>query len=103
MESKKDRTPLQLIGMGKARRDLSKLVKDVTTRKSRYLLSARGKPQAVVLGIDDYLRNILQDRRWSILKEIHQEALAKGLDKLSIKEIDQEVRAARRELSTRTS
>lgn len=86
-----------MVGMEQARKELTRLVRDLKKDKVRYLLSARGKPQAVVLSVDDYLKNFLKQKRSKILTSIQLEAKEKRLDRLTTREIDAEVRAYRAE------
>ena len=87
---------LTMVGLDRARRELSRLVRETQRTNTRYLLCERGKPQVVVLSIDDYLRNILRRERLSVIAEIQLEAKDKGLDKMSMEEIDKETKAHRK-------
>ncbi len=96
---KKDTTQtmtLTMLGLNQARKELSRLVREAQKTNTRFLLSERGKPQAVLLGIDDYLKNVLKRNRASIIAEIQLEAKKKGLDKLTMEEIDREIRTNRK-------
>jgi prevent-host-death family protein len=100
--SKKDTTQtmtLTMMGLDRARKELSRLVREAQKTNTRFLLSERGKPQAVVLGIDDYLKNILKRDRLSVVAEIQIEAKEKGLDKMTMEEINREIKAYRKEKS----
>ena len=101
MAPDQETTPMRIIGLDEARKNLSKIVQEATIGKTRYLLSTRGKPKAVVIGVEDYLRNVLKRDRLSVVVEIQLEAKARGLDKLTMREIDKEIRAARRDRSRR--
>ncbi len=90
---------LTMVGLDRARKELSRLVREAKKTNMRFLLSERGKPQAVVLGIDDYLQNVLKKERASVITKIQLEAKEKGLDKMSMEEIDKEIRAYRKEKS----
>lgn len=103
MALEQEATPMRIIGLDEARKNLSKIVQEATIGKTRYLLGTRGKPKAVLIGVEDYLRNVLKRDRLSVIAEIQLEAKAKGLDKLTMREIDKEVRAARRERSRRSA
>jgi prevent-host-death family protein len=65
--------------------------------KTRFLVSRRGKPKVVILGVEDYLRNIIKQPE--ILTTIQLSAKKAGLDKISGKEIDAEIAAYRRSKS----
>ena len=90
---------LTMMGLDQARKELSRLVREAKKTNIRFLLSERGKPQAVVLGIDDFLKNVLKKERLSVIAEIQLEAKEKGLDKMTMKEIDREIKAYRKEKS----
>ncbi len=88
---------LTMVGLDRARKELSRLVREAKKTNARFLLSERGKPQAVVLGIDDYLKNVLKKERLSVITEIQLEAKERDLDKMTMGEIDREIRAYRKE------
>lgn len=96
-------TPMRMIGLDEARKNLSKIVQEANTGKTRYVLSTRGKPKAIVMGVEDFLRNVLKRDRLSVIAEIQLEAKAKGLDKLTMREINKEIHAARKEVSRRSA
>lgn len=85
-----------VITIEKAKKELPKLVKEVETSRKRYFLSGEGKPQAVVLGFEDFLRSVLRAKRSKALKKIQESARAKGLDKLTMKEIEAEIKDYRK-------
>ena len=57
------------------------------------LVSRRGKPKVVILGVEDYLRNIVKKPR--ILAEIQRDAQRAGLDKMTDEEIQTEIEGSR--------
>lgn len=85
-----------VITVRRATKEFPKLVKDVKGSKRRYVLSLKGKPEAVVLGFDDYLRSILRSKRSRTVTRIQEEAMARGLNKLTLKDIDAEIAAYRK-------
>ena len=99
----KEAAPMRVIGLDEARKNLPKIVQEANVGKTRFLLSMRGKPRAVVIGIEDYLCNVLKRDRLSVIAEIQLEAKARGLDKLTMREIDKEIHAARKEKSRRSA
>ncbi len=58
------------------------------------MVDRRGQPQAVIIGINDYINTTAPTAEW--LKAIGDEAKAKGLNKLTMRQIDAEIAAARR-------
>jgi prevent-host-death family protein len=84
-----------MIGMKEARKSLSQLVKEVKTKNARYLLSVRGKPQAVLFSLEDFLQNIVKTP--NIMVKLQKTARKKGLHRLTMDDIDREIRTYRRE------
>jgi hypothetical protein len=60
-----------------------------------FVVDRRGEPQIVIMGIKDFLRTIGPEKK--ILAAIRADARKKGKDKLSLREINREIRAYRRE------
>jgi prevent-host-death family protein len=65
--------------------------------KTRFLVSRRGKPKVVILGVGDYLKNVIKQPE--ILTTIQLSAPKAGLDKMSDKEIESEIADYRRSKS----
>lgn len=86
----------QIIGLDQARQRLSGIVNGLDRGRLRYLVSSRGKPKAVLMSISDYLMTILRQKRATVVVELQLEAKSKGLDKVTQREIQREIRAARR-------
>lgn len=66
------------------------------------VLTANGKPVAVLVGVNDddleeTLQVIRQVRGQRALARLQRDAVARGLDRMTLDEIDAEIRAARRE------
>ena len=85
----------KIIGMKEARKSLSSLVKEVKTKNARYLLSVRGKPQAVLFSLEDFLHNIVKTPQ--IMVKLQNTARKKGLHRLTMDDIDREIGTYRRE------
>lgn len=98
-EAKQKNTTLTMVGLDQARKELSVIVKKAKKSNARYLVSERGKPQAVVIGIDDFLKNVLKKERASVIAEIQLEAGEKKLGSLSKKEIEREIKSYRKSKS----
>jgi len=65
--------------------------------QTRFVVDRRGEPQIVIMGIKDFLTTIAPEKK--ILAAIRADARRKGKDKLSLREINREIRAYRRERS----
>jgi len=61
----------------------------------RFLVERNGEPAVLILSVSDFVRTLAPAPDW--LKSIQEDARRKGVDKLTMAEIDAEVAAARRE------
>jgi len=77
-----------------ARTRFGELMEQADSENLRFLVSRRGKPKVVILGIEDYLRNFV--KKDELLAEIQLNAQRAGLDKMTEDEIEIEVQASRR-------
>ncbi|HWF92673.1 MAG TPA: type II toxin-antitoxin system Phd/YefM family antitoxin [Terriglobales bacterium] len=77
-----------------ARSNFGKLLRRVSEERKSLVIEKRGTPQAVLLSIGDYVR--LAAPEPEILRLIGEESVRKGTDKLTSRQIDREIVAARR-------
>ena len=77
-----------------ARSNFGKLLRRVSEERKSLVIEKRGTPQAVLLSIGDYVR--LAAPEPEILRLIGEESVRKGTDKLTSRQIDREIAAARR-------
>ena len=82
-----------------ARTQLGQILRRVKSSKERFLIGKNGEPQAVVMGIDDYIDIVAPAPDW--LKDIWAEAKKNGTDKLTMREIDREIAEVRSAASRR--
>jgi len=61
----------------------------------RFLVERNGEPAVLILSVTDYVKTFAPPPDW--LEKSWQSAKRHGLDKLTIKEIDAEIAASRRE------
>jgi prevent-host-death family protein len=80
-----------------ARTQLGQIMRRARLEQTRFVVDRRGEPQIVIMGIEDFLRTIAPEKK--ILAAIRADARKKGKDKLSLREINREIRAYRRERS----
>jgi len=78
-----------LIDALSARTHFGELIEKAETESIRYLVSRRGKPKVVILGIEDYLKNII--KKDELLVKVQLSAKQAGLDKMTTSEIDSEI------------
>jgi prevent-host-death family protein len=77
-----------------ARTQFGQILRRVKQKNERFLVGRRGEPQAVIIGIDDYINTFAPTPAW--LKAIGAEAKRKGLSTLTMRQIDAEITTARR-------
>jgi len=90
----KDTPIIKLIDAVTARARFGALLKSLEKQNTRFLISRRGKPKAVILSIEDYLKNFL--KKPSILAKMQTDAEKAGLNLISDEEIIVEVENSRR-------
>lgn len=78
-----------------ARTQFGQILKRAGQNQERFVVGKRGEPQVVIMGIEEYLRNFAKPLR--VVEEIRQEAKAKGLDRMTMREINREIKHYRRE------
>jgi len=76
-----------------ARTQLGQILERVKKNQDRFLISKKGEATAVILSVDDYLRNIVKQPE--VLAKLQKQAKKAGTDKLSIEDIDAEIKAFR--------
>jgi prevent-host-death family protein len=76
-----------------ARTGFGKLLRRVEDEHRSLVIEKRGRPKAVLLSIRDYVR--LAAPEPEVLKVIGEESQHKGTDKLTSRQIDQVIKAAR--------
>lgn len=79
-----------------ARTQLGQILQRVRDQQDRFLISRRGEVQAVIMSVEDYLRNVVQQP--DALTELREAAKRSGVNTLSMQEIDAEITAHRKGL-----
>jgi prevent-host-death family protein len=82
-----------------ARTQFGQIMNRAVEQQERFLVDRRGQLAVVIMSVDDYLKNIAPEDK--SLKAIRDSAKKTGLDKLTMKEIDSEIAAYRKEKRTR--
>ena len=83
----------------RARANFGTLLRRVEDERRSLVIEKRGTPRAVLLSIRDYVR--LAAPEPEVLRAIGEESRRFGTDKLTSREIDQEIRAARADKANR--
>jgi prevent-host-death family protein len=78
-----------------ARTQFGQIMRRAKEDQDRFLVDRRGEPQVVIMGIKDFINTIAPAPE--ILRRIRAESKRKGTSKLTVRQIDSEVRASRRE------
>lgn len=87
-------TPTQSIDALTARTQFGTIMKKADKGRTRFLVSRRGKPTVVILGVSDYMENFI--KKPAFLVEIQKQAARAGLNTTTEKEINDEIKAARK-------
>ncbi len=90
-------TSLKVISALAARTQLGQIMRRARLEQTRFVVDRRGEPQVVIMGIKDFLNTIAPEKK--ILAAIRAAARKKGKDKLSLRQINREIRSYRRERS----
>jgi prevent-host-death family protein len=85
----------KLIGALSVRTHLGEVMEEVEKGNTRFLVSRRGKPKVVILGVQDYLKNIVKQPE--LLTRIQRSAEKAGQADMSEQEIEAEIAAYRKE------
>jgi hypothetical protein len=78
-----------------ARTQLDQIIDRAVDSNERFLVERNGEPSVLILSVADFLNTLAPPPDW--MKDIQDEARCKRLDKLTMPEIDAEIKAARRE------
>ena len=85
---------LKIVPALTARTQLGQILTRVRRNRERFVVDKRGEPQAVIMSVEEYLRHFAKVPEG--LAAIQKEAKAKKLNRLSLREINLEVRSYRR-------
>ncbi len=78
-----------------ARTQLTQIMRRAKKGRERFVVDQRGEPQVVIMGIEDFLANVAPEP--GVLAAIRAASKDSGTDKITMREIDQEIAAYRRE------
>lgn len=78
-----------------ARTQFGQIMRRARIDNTRFVVDRRGEPQVVIMGIKDFLRTIAPENK--DVAAIRRAAKNKGASKISLREINREIRAYRRE------
>lgn len=78
-----------------ARTQFGQIMRRATQNGERFLVDRRGEPQVIIMSIRDYIRTVAPPPK--VLEEIWAESRRKKTDKLTLRQINAEIAAVRRE------
>ena len=78
-----------------ARTQFGQILDRAVENNDRFLVERNGEPAVLILSVSDFVKTLAPTPDW--LKDIQQDAKRKGLDKLTMSDIDAEIAAARRD------
>ena len=83
-----------------ARTQFGQIMRRASQKNERFLVDRRGEPAVIIMSVKDYINTMAPTPNW--LREIGSEAKRKGLNQLSMRQIDAEIAAVRRERRAKT-
>jgi prevent-host-death family protein len=81
-----------------ARTQFGQLMDRAVRNKERFVVDRRGEPAVVILSVQDYLDTVQSAPEW--LRKAWAEAKKRGVDRLTMAQIDAEIDVYRREKQT---
>lgn len=98
MRTKSEPQAANVVSALTARTQLGMIMRRARDHQERFIVDRRGEPQVVILSVEDYFQNIVKQPE--SLTRLQEEAMRRGLDKLSMEEINREVRRTRKVIRT---
>ncbi|MCE5283247.1 MAG: type II toxin-antitoxin system Phd/YefM family antitoxin [Deltaproteobacteria bacterium] len=89
-----------LIDALSARTQFGRIMNEAEKKNVRFLVSRRGRPKVVILGVEDYLKNIIKQPK--LITKVQISAREAGLDRIRDAEIEAEIKAFRKTGKKRT-
>jgi prevent-host-death family protein len=80
-----------------ARTQLGQIMRRARLENTRFVVDRRGEPQVVIMSVRDFLKNIAPEPK--LLATLRASARKKGTNRLSLRDINREIRAYRKERS----
>ena len=83
-----------------ARTQFGQIIRRVKEKNERFVVDRRGEPQAVIMSIKDYVNTIAPAHAW--LTRSWATAKRSGVDRMTVRDIDAEIRRYRKEKKDRS-
>lgn len=94
-----DKNDIIVVSALRARANFGKLLQRIEDEQRSLVIEKRGTPKAVLLSIRDYVR--LASPEPDVLRVLGEESRRQGTDRLTSRQIDQVIRAARAQRARR--
>lgn len=78
-----------------ARTQFGQIMRRARNQNTRFIVDRRGEPQVVIMSVQDFLKTIAPERK--VVAAIRAASRQQGKHKLSMRQIDAEIKAYRRE------
>ena len=80
-----------------ARTQFGQIMRRARADNQRFVVDRRGEPQVVIMGVKDFIKTIAPEKK--VLAAIRAASRKNGTNRLSLRDINREIRAYRREQS----
>ena len=80
-----------------ARTQFGQIMRRARTDNQRFVVDRRGEPQVVIMGVKDFIKTIAPEKK--VLAAIRAASRKNGTNRLSLRDINREIRAYRKEQS----
>jgi prevent-host-death family protein len=95
IQNTKTRRMQNVVSALTARTQLGQILRRASEKDERFVVDRRGKPSVIIMSIRDYIKNIAPTP--PAFQSLYADAKRKGTDKLSMRDIDREIAAVRRQ------
>jgi hypothetical protein len=96
IEKTKTKRKQNVVSAVTVRTQLGQILKRASERDERFVVDRGDKPSVIIMSVRDYIRTIAPTP--SAYRDIRQEAKKNGASSLSMREIDREIMAYRRQV-----
>src|SRR5258708_26243525 len=83
------------ISVDTARTQFGQIIDRAVEHNDRFLVERNGEPAVLIISVTDFVKTLAPSPEW--LKDIQNDANRKGLDKLTMADIDAEIPSVRRQ------
>jgi len=80
-----------------ARTQFGQIMRRARADNQRFVVDRRGEPQVVIMGVKDFIKTIAPEKK--VLAAIRAASRKNGTNRLSLRDINREIRAYRKEQS----